>query len=130
IGFEARAEGGISRFMAVSGEGDAAVVGPVRSARHYFVNLAAELGASVVHVGASPLGYVSLTWYGLPSLDETFGQPGFWRSRSRFAPHNAYTTVEAARAALDSRGPLPNGSWAGFSFKDPAQPYQGPPAAA
>jgi hypothetical protein len=130
IVFEAMAEGGISRFMAVYVDGDAAVVGPVRSARHYFVNLAAELGASVVHVGASPLGYVSLTWYGLPSLDETFGQPGFWRSRTRFAPHNAYTSVQGARAALDSRGPVPDGSWAGFSFKDPAQAYQGPPAAA
>jgi hypothetical protein len=128
--FEAMAEGGISRFMAVYVDGDAAVVGPVRSARHYFVNLAAELGASVVHVGASPLGYVSITWYGLQSLDETFAQPGFWRSRARFAPHNAYTSVQGARAALDSRGPLPNGSWAGFSFKDPARAYQGPPTAA
>src|SRR5205823_13737539 len=85
---------------------------------------------SVVHVGASPLGYVSLNWYGLRDLDETFGQPGFWRSRTRPAPHNAYTSVAGARAALDERAPAATGRWGSFAFKNQDQRYQGSPASA
>jgi hypothetical protein len=128
IVFEAMAEGGISRFMAVYTHGAAAVVGPVRSARHYFVNLAAELGASLVFIGASPQGYQSLHEYGLRNLDETHAHPGFWRTRARLAPHNAFTSVAGARQALDGRAPVVEGSWAGFTFKDPALRYDGPPA--
>lgn len=128
IVFEAMAEGGISRFMAVYTEGDAPMVGPVRSARHYFVNLAAELGASFVFIGASPRGYAALRRYGLRDLDETYSHPGFWRTRARVAPHNAYTSVKGARAALDGRAQPAEGSWGGFTFKDPAVHYPGRPA--
>jgi hypothetical protein len=126
--YEAMAEGGISRFMAVYFGSPEATVGPVRSARHYFVNLASELGASLIHVGASPLGYEVLRASGLRNLDETHAHPGFWRSPRRWAPHNAYTSVRGARQALDQRaGPGP-GQWAGFTFKDPSFIYQGPAA--
>src|SRR3954447_6163237 len=53
---EAMAKGGISRFMAIFASRSPAVVGPVRSARHYFVNLASELGAPLVHFGRAPRG--------------------------------------------------------------------------
>jgi hypothetical protein len=125
IVFEAMAEGEISRFMAVYVQSEAPIVGPVRSARHYFINLAAELGASVVHVGSSPLGYVSLQWYGLRNLEEISNSGGFWRSRFRPSPHNAYTSVAAARQALDRRASPATGSWGGFTFKDPERRYSG-----
>lgn len=114
IVYEALAEGGISRFMAVYIEGSAPRVGPVRSTRHYFVNLAAELHAALVHVGSSPQGYEALRELGLPDLDETYGHPGFWRVRTRLAPHNAYTSVAGARQALEQRAPLAPGSWGPF----------------
>lgn len=126
--YEALAEGGISRFMAVYFGDEPTTVGPVRSARHYFVNLASELGAALVHIGASPLGYEVLRAAGLRNLDETYADPGFWRSRARPAPHNAYTSVRDARTALDARSRPQPGQWAGFSFKDPARAYTGPSA--
>ena len=126
--YEALAEGGISRFMAVYFGDEPTTVGPVRSARHYFVNLASELGASLVHVGASPLGYEVLRGSGLRNLDETYAHPGFWRSRARLAPHNTYTTVHVARTTLDGFAAPRPGQWAGFTFKDPGHTYQGPPA--
>jgi len=53
--YEAVAEGGITRFMGVfycGAQGDTAKVGPVRSARIYFVNLAAEYNNPIyMHVG-------------------------------------------------------------------------------
>ena len=53
--YEAVAEGGITRFMGVfycGAQGSTAKVGPVRSARIYFVNIAAEYNTPVyMHVG-------------------------------------------------------------------------------
>jgi hypothetical protein len=102
---EAMAEGGISRFMAVFASQSPGVVGPVRSARHYFVNLAAELGAPLVHFGSSPQGYEAIAAIGLPTVDGIVGEGAFTRDRRRAAPHNAYTSVEQARAAVDGNWP-------------------------
>ena len=123
--YEALAEGGISRFMAVYMHGHANSIGPVRSARHYFMYLAAEYNASLVHIGASPFGYGTLTAIGLRNLDETFGDPGFQRIHARAAPHNAYTSTDAARWALwQRRGDARLGSWGGLRFKE--SPEDGP----
>jgi hypothetical protein len=126
--YEALAEGGITRFLAVYVNGEPSTVGPVRSARHYFVSLAAELGAPLVHIGASPQGYALLRELNLPDLDETYGHPGFWRSAQRPAPHNAYTSIAGARTALSTRPPGGPGSWGGFAFKEQRLAYQGAPA--
>jgi hypothetical protein len=45
--YEALAEGGISRFMAIYITQEADVIGPVRSTRHYFVYGAAEYNAAL-----------------------------------------------------------------------------------
>ena len=52
--WQAPAEGGIPRYMMIFAEGDPPSVGPVRSARLYFVQWAAEWNAVYVHVGGSP----------------------------------------------------------------------------
>lgn len=51
--YEALAEGGIPRFMAVFAERGMPMVGPVRSARPYFVQYATEYTAAFVHAGGS-----------------------------------------------------------------------------
>jgi hypothetical protein len=126
--YEALTEGGITRFLAVYVNGQPPTVGPVRSARHYFVSLAAELNAPLVHIGASPQGYALLRELDLPDLDETYGHPGFWRSPKRPAPHNAYTSIDDARAALSDRAAGGPGSWGGFAFKEQRLAYRGAPA--
>src|SRR5919206_1309191 len=111
IVYEALAEGGISRFLAIymltpdfDGGAHADVIGPVRSTRHYFVYLAAEYNATLVHVGASPIGYAALSATDIRNLNESYGDPGIWRSRSRRAPHNAYTSTDDAFAAAGLKG--------------------------
>src|SRR5205823_9909671 len=86
--YEALAEGGITRFLALFATQAADIVGPVRSARHYFVYWAAEYLAPLVHVGASPQGYAALSASGTSNYDEIKGAKGFWRTRDRLAPHN------------------------------------------
>ncbi len=118
--YEALAEGGITRFIAIFLSGDAAVVGPVRSLRHYFAFMAADYGADVVHIGASPEGYAWRDAMQMGHLDETFGDPGIWRVSTRPPPHNAYTNTAADRVFLQQRGAQQNHSWGPLLFSDQA----------
>lgn len=126
--YEALAEGGISRFMAVYITTGADIIGPVRSTRHYFVYTAAEYNAALVHVGASPIGYAALSATGIRNVNESYGDPGIWRSASRDPPHNAYTSTADARAAADGKDGGGPGSWGPIVYKDPSFPAQAPAA--
>jgi hypothetical protein len=109
--YEALAEGGITRFIAMYLSDDAEVVGPVRSLRHYFAFLAGDYGADVVHIGASPEGFAWRDAMNLGRLDESAGDPGIWRVRSRPPPHNAYTNTAVDRDLLLARGRQNNRQW-------------------
>ncbi len=51
--YEAIAEGGITRFLAIFGSNDAAKVGPIRSARTYFADWCNEYDCFYAHVGGN-----------------------------------------------------------------------------
>ncbi|HYY88485.1 MAG TPA: DUF3048 domain-containing protein [Chloroflexota bacterium] len=118
--YETLAEGGIARFVAVYLSGDAPVVGPVRSLRHYFAFFAAEYGADLVHIGASPQGFAWRDALGMRELDESAGDPGVWRTRDRLAPHNAYTNTARDRELLVARGAQQGASWGPLHFASEA----------
>jgi len=101
--FEALVEGGITRFMAVFLESDSEVLGPVRSARHYFLDLALGLDAVYVHVGGSPQAYQDLSRLKVANLDNMKVSAPFWRTTSRQAPHNLYTSTLKLREELRTR---------------------------
>lgn len=117
--YEALAEGGITRFITIYLTGDAPVVGPVRSLRHYFAFLAADYGADVVHIGASPEGFAWRDAMNMGHLDEAAGDPGVWRIRQRPPPHNAYTDTAVDRDLLAGMGRQRNRLWGPLRFGDP-----------
>lgn len=91
--YEAPAEGGITRYEAFfSPDNLPSEIGPIRSARPYFVNWAKELGAVYVHVGGSPDALDLVKTLGKSNLDEFSNSSYFWRSDSRSAPHNILTS--------------------------------------
>jgi hypothetical protein len=101
--WHAPAEGGIPRYMLVFAEGDPPSVGPVRSARQYYIAWAAEWRALYVHSGGSPQALATLRAQGRGQLvwnaDEfRWGNRYLWRTRDRFAPHNVYTDAANLRA--------------------------------
>jgi hypothetical protein len=118
--YEAPAEAGIPRLMPLylrqGGEADR--IGPVRSTRHYFVELANEFRAPLTHIGASPQGFEMLAATGLPDLDETRSDPGFTRDRTRAAPHNAFVSTGSVREVLQQRGVQTNASTGPLTFGD------------
>lgn len=102
--YEILAEGGITRFMGLFLREQPEVIGPVRSARHYFVQLAAEFDPYYVHVGFSPQARAEIDRLGILNLDDGKGAGGFFRSADRKSPHNLYISLPKARAWADQRG--------------------------
>ena len=106
--WQAPAEGGIPRYMLVFQENIPELVGPVRSARSYYIAWAAELHAVYAHAGGSPQALRTLREQGSGQLvynadDFHFGST-YWRVRDRLSPHNLYTDGEHLRALIQSVG--------------------------
>jgi hypothetical protein len=119
--YEIPVEGGMTRFMAVfDATTTAEQIGPVRSARKYFVEFADGLDAVYAHVGGSPEA-LQLT-HALPGfreLDEFANSATFWRSKKRAAPHNVYTRIDLLREAA-ARKKWSTGSFVGWAYVDAA----------
>jgi hypothetical protein len=94
--FESPVEGGITRFFLVfDASSTVSEIGPVRSARPYFVDWADGLDAMYAHVGGSPDALAKIV--SLPTFrdfNEFWNGWAFWRSNQRAAPHNIYTRPE------------------------------------
>lgn len=100
--WHAPAEGGVPRYMALFQERVPGEVGPVRSARSYFIAWAAEWDSVYVHSGGSPQALATLRRYGrgqyVYDADEfRWGGRYLWRSTTRYAPHNVYTDGDHLR---------------------------------
>ncbi|MBA2719218.1 MAG: DUF3048 domain-containing protein [Chloroflexi bacterium] len=106
--WHAPAEGGIPRYMLVFQEDIPGDVGPVRSARSYYIAWAAELRALYVHSGGSPGALATLRAKGNGQLvynaDEFRWGGSFRRVTFNFAPHNLYSTGKQLRALATTRG--------------------------
>jgi len=101
---EAPVEGGITRFLAVyPASATVGKIGPVRSARPYFVDWSTELNALYAHVGGSPDALKILSGASIRSLNQFFWGKYFWRDSGRKMPHNVYTSVELLAAGAAAR---------------------------
>ncbi|HEV8401668.1 MAG TPA: DUF3048 domain-containing protein [Candidatus Limnocylindrales bacterium] len=106
--YQAPADGGEDRYMMVFQDGDTSSIGPVRSARLYFVQWASELRAGIAHYGGDLRARMAL------ARDDTVrftnidalgaGGKAYHRISSRSAPHNGYTSTTALRAMLAKLG--------------------------
>ena len=93
--WHAPAEGGIPRYMLVFQENVPAAVGPIRSARYYYIAWAADWKAMYAHAGGSPQALSTLASRGAGQLvynaDEFRYGSYFWRVRTRVAPHDLFS---------------------------------------
>ena len=94
--YEIIVEGGETRLMALfKGADDVEKIGPVRSARHYFIDYAMENDAIYTHFGESPQASSDIKKYSIAEIDG-ISEDGttFWRVKDKAAPHNAVTSME------------------------------------
>jgi hypothetical protein len=100
--YEAVAEGNITRFLAVFSLNETvAKIGPIRSARPYYVNWAKELSCPYLHVGGSPEALDYLSSYYKFDLNEMSRGQYFYRDPARYAPHNVFSNTESVRNAVE-----------------------------
>ncbi len=119
--YEALVEGGITRFMAVyAGNVNVKEIGPVRSARPYYLDWALEYNAMYVHVGGSPEAIANIKTYNVLDLNQFYNSPNFWRDSNRQAPHNLYTSSELLAYGLRDKNPEMPAKYTSWKFKDDA----------
>jgi len=111
IVYEVLVEAGITRFIAIYQDFTSIdVVGSIRSARHYTVQLAEAYDAIFIHAGGSPLGYEEIENRGITNLDEVSGKgaPAFLRNQNRIPGHTVenYHSVTTSGARLTQWLPL------------------------
>lgn len=102
--FEAIAEGGITRFLAVYQESKPQLIGPVRSVRLYYVDWIAPFQASVAHIGGSKFALDEVRNGNYRDIDQFFNDSAYWRANDRYAPHNVYTSFERIDALNLKKG--------------------------
>lgn len=92
--YEALAESNITRLMAIyHGQDKADKVGPVRSARPYFLDWAEEYQSVYMHVGGSPDALQFIDKKNIENVDQIgAGEIYFWRDAKLRAPHNVFTS--------------------------------------
>jgi hypothetical protein len=144
ITYEVVAEGGITRTMNVFYCNDAGIVGPVRSARTYFLDFISEYTEYPLyaHVGgantsgpANALGQIGdYGWNGYNDLSQfSIGFPTFWRDESRLGhdvatEHTMYSTTsklwdvgkKRALTNVDKDGKKWDENFVPYTFKDDA----------
>ena len=102
--FEALAEGGVTRFMALFQDTAPTYVGPVRSARPYFIQWALGFDAAYAHVGGSPQALSDIQTWGVKDLNQFYNSAYYTRISSRYAPHNVYTSIANLHNLEASKG--------------------------
>ncbi len=115
--FEAVAEGGITRFVALYQESKPSLIGPVRSVRAYYLDWAAAFSPAVAHVGGSTeaLNMLKGGNYGI-DLDQSSNDSAYWRTRDRKSPHNVYTDYDHLFSLAKSKGKSES-NFTGFTRK-------------
>ena len=112
IVYEIIVEGGETRLMALFKGVTADEVGPIRSARHYFLDYAMENDAIYAHLGLSPQADEGMKNFKINNINGQVYDTGkartdtslYWREKSRKAPHNAYTNTGSIMKIAKDKG--------------------------
>lgn len=117
----------ITRLTAVFLQGEPEQVGPLRSARPVNIEMAPAFNGVLAFSGASNGVWGLLNASGLDLIYDGRDADLFYRSGSRPAPHNLYTSIPAIRKRLTARGIERPVTLSGLAFSEET-PAGGVPA--
>lgn len=126
IVYEAIAEGGITRFLALYQEARPGLIGPVRSVRPYYVEWLTPYDAAVAHIGGSRRALDLVRNGSYKDIDQFFNSAAYWRAKDRYAPHNVYTNFDRLDALNQKKG-FVTSTFTGF-LRKPDAPSAAPTA--
>jgi len=117
IVYEVLAEGDITRFLAIFQSERPTKIGPVRSARDYYIELAKGFGALYIAHGWSVEAKKMLESNYIDNLNGMiYDGTLFQRSKTRKAPHNSYITYENILKGAKQKNYSMETSPPGFTF--------------
>ena len=123
IVYEAVVEGDITRFLVIFDPSfTAKQIGPVRSARPYFVTLAEEWDPIYFHAGGSPDALTQIRTSLMYNINEISADGiYFWRDPSRPPPHNLFTSADQIKRALTLKDLPPSANFEPWKFYQPGE---------
>lgn len=104
--YETLVEGSITRLYALFQDFDDEKIGPIRSARHYFLDFAFDFDAIYVHYGQSPQATIAFNQLDPPHLNGLSYLDAImcYQDPNRVRPHSTYTSFDGLMAAWDYEG--------------------------
>ena len=123
--YEAIAEGGITRFMAIYQEAKPELIGPVRSVRLTYAEMAKPYKCSIAHVGGAQNALNLIRNNSeFRDIDQFFNGNYYWRANTKpngkriYAPHNVYTDATHLDSLNYKKG-YTESTFTGFTRLDP-----------
>jgi hypothetical protein len=101
--YELIVEGGSSRFIAFFKKDNLPdKVGPIRSARHYFLDYVQEHDAIYCHFGWSPLAQKDIPRLGIANINGIYDNY-YWREPPKSSYHNAFSSKELIEKYIEKK---------------------------
>lgn len=99
--YEMIVEGGITRYFALFQNQNTSRIGPIRSARPYYLDYAMENDAYFVHWGFSEQAKADISRLGIQNINGLYDTNYFWKDRSLSiaTEHTAFTSMEKVKEA-------------------------------
>lgn len=129
IVYEFQVEAPYTRYLGLFLINEPESLGPIRSARPYFVTTTLEYDAIYVRVGGSEAAKADIQNLHMADIDGlSSSSKVFWRNNSKRAPHNLYTNMDIIRETQEERGYRSDGNFQSFRFYEDDMDKQGSPA--
>lgn len=117
--YEFKVEGDFTRYLALFQNANTQQIGPVRSARPYFVEAISEYNGIYAHFGGSDEGIRTIGKLNVDDLDGMeLEHKTFIRNKDvkKVAPHNAYTSIKLLNEAIKDKNYKEERDFTGFKF--------------
>lgn len=104
--YEMIVEGGITRFLAFFQDNNTERIGPVRSARPYYLDYAMEHDAYFVHWGFSEQAKQDIANFGIQNINGLYQANYFWKDNTLpvATEHRAFTSIEKLKSGREKLG--------------------------
>jgi hypothetical protein len=123
--YEAVAEGGITRFLALFQDTESKYLGPVRSVRPYYLDWLVPYDGAIAHVGGAPEALAQIKSQHIKDLDQFANSGAYDRVTTRIMPHNVYTSTKRLRQ-LEKQKKYNKSTFDGFTRDKKQRPLKTP----
>lgn len=126
IVYEYQVEAPYTRYLAMFLSNDPSSIGPMRSARPYFITTVLEYDALYVRAGGSTEAETDIIKYDVDDLDAgTSGSSIFWREKHKSSPNNLYSDMKTLRNLANEKGLNEKGDINVFVFNNEDKDMKG-----